>query len=93
MILVPHPIPAVNKIGTFIVKTYVQKFVGPGGAATEGHLRDMPFSHGRPAVRAFWCFDILGHIYPQQSRMGKTVSELFTRHLIMLSVSIAAHAL
>jgi len=62
MIVVPHPVPAVNKIGTFIIKTYIQEFTAPSGAAAEGRLWNMPFSHWPAAMRTCWRVEILGHL-------------------------------
>ena len=69
MIVVPHPIPAVNKIRAFIVKTDKQEFTGPGRAAAEGHVRGAPFCQARPAMRADKFF-VLVHISSPESSRG-----------------------
>ena len=69
MIVVPHPIPAINKIGACIVKTDIKEFTGPCRTAAEGHLRGTPFGHARAAMRTD-VFFVFGHIPFPDSRQG-----------------------
>jgi hypothetical protein len=63
MIVIPHPIPAIHKIGTFIVKTNIQKIRCPGCAAAKGRLGGTPFFHQSPAMQAFRRFGFLEHTF------------------------------